>query len=214
MSSDFERLMQVDRRGAAVTPELQRLMRIAGLLLLSPAALWIARAFVHSAIQDRFGQGYDGPLALWTLLVALIACWQLSARPANLMGVRQVALLLLAVVTIAGAAAYGYGALTSHANAVASAPERTFAIYRCHGRCRMGGYFVHQRADGTTLEGEHVGAPLAYGITCTEVQRLTGAYGFTWVRVLGRSRPPEHQVMWPIRRQDCFSNQPLDSLKR
>jgi len=54
---------------------------------------------------------------------------------------------------------------------------------------------------------------LAYWPVCTEVQRLQGDYGFVWIRVVDRSRPPVHEIAWPIRREDCFSNKPLATLK-
>jgi hypothetical protein len=58
-----------------------------------------------------------------------------------------------------------------------------------------------------------IGAPLAYWPVCTEVQRLQGDYGFVWIRVVDRSPPPVHEIAWPIRREDCFSNKPLATLK-
>jgi hypothetical protein len=141
-----------------------------------------------------------------------LAFWQLSSKSRWAVGLRRAALAAAVVVTVGGAFVYGYSAITSHAQAIPSPRERAFEIYRCHGRCRFGGYFIHQRANGTTIEGENVGAPIAYGTTCTIVQRSDGDYGFSWVRVLERSRPAGHDLQWSIRREDCFSDRPLSSL--
>jgi hypothetical protein len=141
-----------------------------------------------------------------------VSAWQLQSQSRRLIFARQAALAAALGATVGGACLYPYAALTSYAQAVPTLRERTFEIYRCHNRCRFGGYFVHQRANGTTVEGEYAGRRLAYG-RCTTVQQLIGDYGFTWVRVIERSRSGGHEINWPIRREDCFSTKPMSSLR-
>jgi hypothetical protein len=213
VSTDYERILRTQRELESVPPELRRLQRLAALLLLSPLTLWIAFWFARLVIPDAFGQDYAGPLALWTLLAILAASLQLQSNSRNLMALKRWALAVALGVTVSGAFLYGYVVVTAYAQAIPSARERTFEIHRCSARCRSGGYYVHQRADGTTVEGEYVGRAVPYGMTCATVQRLSGDYGFSWVRVLERSPPPEHEIIWPIRREDCFSDKPLSTLK-
>jgi len=102
----------------------------------------------------------------------------------------------------------------AHANATASTPERTLEIGEYQKsvssrRSRL--VFLHQRADGRLMEGGRR-KPLPYAPNCALAQRLTGQYGFAWVKVIERSPPPEHQIAWPIRREDCFSNKPIATL--
>jgi hypothetical protein len=181
-------------------------------LLLSPITLALGYWVTRFAIRDPFGQDFIGPLCLWGSLAVLTGFWQLGSKSQQLLPLRQLALAAALVATLGVASLYPYAAITAYAQATPSARERTFEIYRCHGRCRYtGGYFVHQRADGTTVEGEYVGPPLAYG-RCALVQRFSGNYGFSWVRVLERSQAGE-QLNWPIRREDCFGTKPVSSLK-
>lgn len=213
-TSDFERRILRPEQQLDDSPELRQLRRTAALLVVSPLALWIAYWFAHSVIPDAFANDYSGPLALWTYLAIGVGVWQFQSGRGRALRARRAALAAGLGATLGGAVLYGYAASTSYARALPSARERTFEIYRCSGRCRFGGYFVHQRADGSTVEGEYAGRPLAYGTSCALVQRYDGEYGFSWVRVLDRSPPPEHEVIWPIRREDCFSAKPLASLRK
>jgi hypothetical protein len=44
---------------------------------------------------------------------------------------------------------------------------------------------------------------------------LDGEYGFRWIRILDRSRAPSRgQLIWPVRREECFSDIPLSTLPR
>src|SRR5207249_4874051 len=120
-------------------------------------------------------------------------------------------LALVLIQTGAAAVLYDYAAIASRRRVLPMAPERTYEIVR--HRSRLPDYVVHQRVDGSTIEGENIGTAVPYGTTCAEVQRLQGEYGFAWVKVVGKSPPPEHEIAWPIRREDCFSNKPLSSLR-
>ena len=48
---------------------------------------------------------------------------------------------------------------------------------------------------------------------CFSVRRLTGPFGFSWMKVLEMTpRPRNGGLWWTIPREDCFSNKPLWSL--
>lgn len=48
---------------------------------------------------------------------------------------------------------------------------------------------------------------------CFSVRRLTGPFGFSWMKVLETTPRPRHgELWWTIPREDCFSNKPLSSL--
>jgi hypothetical protein len=214
VSTDYQRLMQIEQDARRrLDPKVSRIKQLAVIAVLSPLAIWIARWAAGLWIGDAFAQDYSGPLALWTFVVVAFAFSQFISDSRRAIGARLAFLVTVIFLTVVGAGIYGFAAVASHANAIATAPERTFEIHRCRGRCRMGSYFVHQRANGTTLEGEYVGEPLAEGLTCTRAQRLIGRFGFSWVRVIERSQPPEHQLFWPISREDCFGNGPVHTLK-
>lgn len=211
VSSDYQRLLRLRRAAEAVPPELRRLGRRSAFLLLSPLALAVAYWTSRSIIPAAPVQDFSGLLSLWGVATVLATILLLQSRP-RLLRLKEASATLGLLATLGCAAFYIYASATSYAAAMPSVRERTFEIYRCHGRCRyVGGYFVHQRADGTTVEGEYVGPPLPYG-RCALVQRLNGDYGFSWVRVLERSRAGE-QLAWPIRREDCFGTMPVSSLK-
>jgi hypothetical protein len=196
----------------ALPPEVRRTQRLAVWLLLSPITLAIGYWVTRFAIRDPFGQDFSALLCLWGLLAVVTGSWQLLSKSPRLIPLRQVALAAALVATAGAALLYPYVAIAAYAHATPFARERTFEIFRCHGRCRYsGGYFVHQRADGTTVEGEYAGPPLPYG-RCATVQRLSGDYGFSWVRVVERSQAGG-QLNWPIRREDCFGTKPVSSLK-
>jgi hypothetical protein len=213
VSSEYQTLLRSQQELASLPPDLRALRRAAGFLFLSPLALWIAYFCIRTVIPDAFKQDYRGLLIVWSLLAMLAAACELTATSRKFIGLRRAFLATGIGTTIGGACLYGYAVTTSYAQALPSTRERTFEIYRCDRRCRFGGHFVHQRADGSTIEGQQVGASPAYGRSCTTVQQLSGDYGFSWVRVLERSPPAEHEVAWPIRREDCFSSKPLSSLK-
>ena len=186
---------------------VRRSARLAGLLLISPLFLLGARLFAGAVISGAFAVDHSGWLNLWAIVVVGFALFELrrSWDSAN-DGLVILALCATVVVSVL----YGYAAVTSREGAIPAPPERTFEIVQ-HRR-QLPDYLLHQRADGTTVEGEQLRGPMPYGMTCAEVQRFDGAYAFAWVKVLDRSPPPAHEVLWPIRREDCFSNKPLATL--
>jgi hypothetical protein len=193
-----------------VTPMAQQVRRwakLVGLVFLSPLLLLVSWWFAHAASPDELWSDRREWLFLWGLALVGVFARELHAwEPVNA-GRRSGFLALVLSSTLAFSIWYPYAVLTARDAAIASQPERTYELYYSWGRnC---GYYVHQRADGTTIEGTWVGDPVPYGSTCTLVQRLEGDHGFSWIRVLDRSPPPAHELIWPIRREDCFSNKPL-----
>lgn len=48
---------------------------------------------------------------------------------------------------------------------------------------------------------------------CFSVRRLTGPFGFSWIKVLETTpRPRNGGLWWTIPRKDCFSSKPLSSM--
>jgi len=48
---------------------------------------------------------------------------------------------------------------------------------------------------------------------CFSVRKLTGPFGFSWMKVLETPPPPRNsELWWAIKREDCFSNKPLSTL--
>ncbi len=212
VTTDYQRLLRIRQAVAALPQEMIRLWRLSGLLLLSPLALVAAYWVTQSTIPAASAQDFSGPLCVWGLAAILLAASQLRSRSLKFLALREGGIAVAVLATVACAIFYVYAASMSYRGALPSATERTFEIFRCHGSCKYHrGYFIHQRADGTTVEGEYAGPALPYG-RCALVQRLAGEHGFTWVRVLERSQAGE-QLNWPIRREDCFGNKPVSSLR-
>jgi hypothetical protein len=212
-TNDYARFQEARRIAAQIPPAVRRVMGLATLLLLSPLMLLVAWLALAAITPDTLGQDNRHWLILWGSAVAALAATQITWPYARAIFIRK-AILGLALVATAGASvAYVYLGLTSHAGATASAPERAFEWQHSCGRhCTR---TLHQRADGSTLEGIHVGAPAQEARSCALTQRLDGPYGFSWVRVLDRSRTPRRgQLAWPISREECFSDEPLSSLPR
>lgn len=191
---------------------MQKVQRHAAWLVVSPVSLLIGYWFAGAAIPDQGARTLFGPLTLWGILAVSTGWWQLGSLSRDLVVVRQLLVRALLIVVVLGGPLYAYAAIDSHAHARALPPERTFEIHRCWHRCYTGGYFLHQLPDGETIEGEYAGPALPYG-SCATVQELVGKYGFSWVRVVDRMKWKGHELLWPIRREDCFSNKPLSSLK-
>lgn len=212
-TNDYTRFQEAERIAAQTPPEVRRVMGLAALLLISPLMLLLAWLLLGAITPDALSQDNRRWLILWGSAVAALASTQIAWRSTRAILFRK-ALLGLALLATAGASvAYVYLGLTSHSGATASAPERAFEWQESCGRhCTT---IIHQLADGSTLEGVHVGAPVQDARSCALAQRLEGTYGFSWVRVLDRSRRPGRgQLAWPISREECFSNEPLSSLPR
>ena len=212
-ASDYARFEEAKRIAALIPPEVRSVMHLAMLVLLSPLLLFVGWYVLRTVTQDAIAQDN-----VWWLIgggsaVAAIAATQLAWRSTWAIFLRKAILGTALAATAAASVGYVYLGLTSYANAQASAPERTFELARRCGRHCVA--TIHQRADGSTLEGSDLSPPLQEARSCATVQRLAGEYGFTWVRVIERSRAPARgQLTWPISREECFSDAPLQSLPR
>lgn len=219
VSTDFARIAaaqaDAERIAKEIPPELRGILGRAGLLLASPLLLVVAALVVHSMGRDLIVQDNKAYLLAWGFGVAALALSQMVSRSLLLVWIQKAILVSALIATFCVAVGYVYIAAKSRQNAAASVPERTYELYRTSGsRAARRTEIFHQRADGTLLTGGRW-APVPYATTCALVQRLDGQYGFSWVRVLERSRPPVRTGLhWPIRREECFSDIPLSSLPR
>lgn len=189
--------------------ELRPQRRAAAYLLFSPVILWLSWAVVHLVSPEPLWADQSLTLLTPTVLVICAAFHELQSPSVRCLRLRRY-LMFGIIVAVAGCAViYGYAALKGYREAVPGVPERAYEIRV--GRSKMPDYFVHQRADGTTVEGTSWG-PVPYSSTCVQVERLQAPNGFVWIRVLDRSPPPTHEIPWPIRPEDCFGNKPLAAL--
>ncbi len=217
ITSDYQRILESERAAALIPPDVRRVMGFAwALLVLSPLVLWLARLIVGMIARAELVQDNRHVLILWGLGAISLAVWQVVSRSRALIAIRKAFLTIALIATIVVAVAYVYVGFGAYAHATPSAPERTYEWYQTSGRSPFQRVVTfHQRPDGTTVEGADSGRPFAYGTTCALVQRLDGDYGFSWVRVLDRSRlAGRGQLSWPVRREECFSMIPLSRLPR
>lgn len=175
--------------------------------------LWLAWLALRGLIHDTIVQDNSLWLIAWGLGAIALALSQLVSRSLFAIAIRKMLLVCAVLTTAIFSIAYVYLGIQSHSQATASAPERAYEMRKSCGRhCT---YSIHQRADGTTLEGTDSSRPVQYASTCALAQRLDGPRGFSWIRVLDRSRAPGRgQLAWPVRREECFSDIPLSSLPR
>ena len=216
VSTDFARISaaraDAERIAKEIPPELRGVLGRAWLLLASPLLLVAAALIVHSTGGDLIVEDNKSYLLAWGFGVAALALSQMVSQSLLLVWVRKAILVSAIIGTFCVAVGYIYVAARSRQDAVASAPERTYELYRTTGS--RAARILHQRADGTLMAGGRW-APVPHATTCALVQRLDGHYGFSWVRVLERSRSPRRtELHWPIRREECFSDIPLSSLPR
>lgn len=199
------------RQANAVDPETKRRIRLGLALLLSPLLLFVSSLLAELAIPDAFLVERREWLVLWGVAMAAFAILDLRlfAWSGSDWSSRITVMALSA--TLGVAVFYDYAVITAHGAAVPSITERTFEL-TVRNEIGDGVHLVHLRRDGSTVEGEGVGPVPAYQTTCTDVQRLYGDYGFVWIRVIDRSPPPAHEIAWPIRAEDCFSDRPVASL--
>ena len=186
-------------------------VRLIGVACLSPLLLLAANYFVHAAVSDAFWMDNRWWLLGWSIMMIPILAIEFLAGVPSRPLLRSIVPVATIVANLGFALWYAVTALASHADAVASKPERTFELGRSCGKYCS--YTVHQRADGTTIEGEFVGEPVSSGYTCAIAQRLDGRLGFSWIRVIERSPPPPSEIPWPIRREVCFSAKPISEVK-
>ncbi len=223
VTSDYEMLLRAgeerERERRNVPPEVARAIRatvrLALVVMLSPVLLWVAWLVLRSATRDFLLQDNSYVLlasGACTIGMAALLCMSWGGR--NLFWLRKAGLMATLLATVGVSIGYAYLGLSAHTHAATSAPERVFAVYNKSGKGRFErSGSRHQRADGTIIEDGSRVEPWPYAYTCELVQRLNGDYGFSWVRVVDRSQAPANEIPWPIRREDCFGEKPVSSLR-
>jgi hypothetical protein len=192
-----------------IPSELRPQKRAAAYLLFSPIVLWLSCAVAHLLSPESLWTDQSWILLILTALVIWAAVRELQSRSVRRLQLRKSLMFLIMLAMVGCAVLYAHAALDGYRQAKPSSRERTYEI-TVH-RSKLPDYTVHQRADGSTVEGISR-QPVVYSSTCAEVQRLQAPNGFMWVRVVDRSPAPAHEVLWPIRPEDCFSSKPLASL--
>lgn len=210
-----DRIAEAERGAIEFPSELRSLLRLAWFALLSPLFLFCAWLAVQMTTHEVIVQDNSTYLLAWSFAVAALAVAQMVFRSTLLIGPRKAVMIITITATLVASVGYVVFASRSKANALGSRPERTFELDRSiESRFFPRTEVTHQLADGTLLEGGYL-SPVSSAHVCTLAQRLTGDYHFTWVRVLDRSRSRQRgELAWPIRREECFSDLPLQLLPR
>lgn len=208
---------QIERRAflASLAPGAFGVMRWQIFALFAgPQSLWLALAFTRTVIRDYSISLNSNWLIQAAIVSAGLTAMQMAMPVRRSVVLRKAAAIAVLLATFTFAFWYSKTALEAHAAAHYSQPERIFLLagYEGSARSRKLVYYF-QRSNGTMVDGSPSRPPPASGAICGEVQRLDGKYGFSWVRLRDRSRPPEHEITWPIRATDCFSDKPLSSLQ-
>lgn len=214
-SSDYQRMLAAENDALIRSAETKLTKRLAALLLVSPILLWLSAVFVRSMTDDLLINAPSDRLIIWGVAAFAWGAIELVSRSTKVVVLRNALLVAAIGGTTATALAYGRAGFFTHEHAIAAAPERTFQSYQCRGRRSCTKIYFHQRANGSYVEGHDRSHPSEFAAVCALVQRLDGPNGFSWVRVLERSRSPETgQLSWPVRREECFSETPLSELPR
>ena len=197
-------------------PRVRTLFRLALISIpISVLTLWLARVAVGFAISDMPLQVHSDWLVLAAGASLILTAIHFASRSARLVGLRivMVATTLLGSVGFAGW--YVLTTLQAHSRAQATSPVRAFEFVRYEGpRHYRRATYWYQQADGRAINGARLGAVPPFASSCVLVQLVKGDRGFTWIRVLDRSRGPAAEIAWPIRKEECFSDIPLSSLPR
>ena len=182
------------------------------LMIFSPVILGIAWLVAGFAIRDLAVDAPPlGPIAL---IVAVIGfgLWWGAVR--DFMPRLCGALARLGWVVVAtGAFAYSSVSIYAHREAAAGPLLRAqVARIESHGRGLATAILILQ--DGSSVAVQTSAGGLGTR-RCYAVRRVTGPYGFAWVRMVDASPPPgPGQLEWPIDLADCFSATPLSSMGR
>ena len=176
VSHQYQQILRAQQEFDA-SPQVRALRRMAAWLLVSPLALWTAYYVVRIIIPDPFTGDQRGPLVAWTCIAMLLAAWQFRSTSRKCLELRRMALAAALVATVGASFLYGYLATTSYADARPLARERAFEFYRCNHRCRFGGYYLHQRADGTTVKASDLDRPCPTAPPARSCSAILGTMG-------------------------------------
>ena len=202
-ASDYQRLTVAQAPFEQIPAEVTGARILAGVLFLSPIALWLthwalAAATTGLTVHDNAHILIMASLSAVGLSVLL---FKISSR--TLIRARKALAVLGTAAILALSAAYLYFGAKAYAGAEISPSERAFLVSKKD-------LVDFELADGSLLIGRDRAPPRASG-NCVSVVVLKGSHGFSWVRVVEAVPRQRHQLFWPVRREDCFSEKPLAS---
>ena len=203
VASDYQRLAAAQAEFERIPAEVTRARIFAAILFLSPIMLWLSHWALAAATAGLTVQDNSYVLILAGVIAVGLAVLLFKFSSLTLVRLRK-AVAILGIVAILGlSGAYAYVGGKAYAGAKTSSPARAFVA---GNKDRVN----FELEDGSLLIGGGRGQPRASG-NCVSVVVLTGEYGFSWVRVVEAVPRQRHQLFWPIRREDCFSDKPLAS---
>lgn len=181
-------------------------------LALSPLVLLIADALLSMAIADYVTAAPNVLGAAAIICVAGIALYALVQR--RIVPRLCVGLAVCGYIgVVLSAPLYLAAGIQAHETAGAGPLQRA-QIVRVEGH---GGHRSIRRQSTTfaLADGSRVvvrGRP--GGRNCYAVRRIQGTGGFAWLRIVEAApMPGTGQLNWPIRRETCFSDSPISSMR-
>ena len=200
-ASDYQRLSAARIAAERIPPELNAARAWAGGLFLSPAMFIPAYLAVTESTNDLIIQDNLPILIVAGIFMMGVAALLFLPSTLVLLWLRKALAFLGIVAVCLFAGAYAFVGIKSHLNAKAAPPERAFVV----GHKDVVNF---EREDGSMLIGSGRNPPHDSG-SCVSVVLLRGEYGFAWARVVEQVPRQRHQLFWPLRREDCFSDKPL-----
>ena len=202
-ASDYQRIAAAQAEFERVPAEVTRARILAGLLFLSPVALWLSYWALGAATAGLTVQDNGHILIVAGLMAIGLSILLFRISSLTLIRVRKALAVLGIVAIVALSVAYLYFGAKAYAGAQSFPRERAFLV----GNKDLINF---ELADGSRLIGGERGRPRASG-TCVTVVVLKGEHDFSWVRIVEAVPRQRHSLFWPIRREDCFSEKPLAS---
>ncbi|UUR08796.1 hypothetical protein [Sphingomonas glaciei] len=213
LSTAYESAILAERRASAGRASFSG-QQITALGVLPLAIIpWAADRVVAALIGEplvsfRIDVGW-----MLSIAVAAASLWLLVANPPRGEGRRKWLLVAYAGGAAAFAMTTSIATWQSWSHAVAEPPQRAFEFAK---RCGKGCWRpVYQASDGRIIGTGDIKPLPPHAPHCVIVREVVGSRGLRWARVVERSRLRDRkQLHWPVRREDCFSDIPLDSLPR
>jgi hypothetical protein len=202
-ASDYQRLAAAQANAEPIPYEVTSARILAGFLFLSPIMLWLAHLALATATTGLTVQDNGHVLILAGVIAVGLAVLLFKISSLTLIRLRKVVTIVGIVAIFALSGAYLYFGGKAYAGAQSSARQRAFLV----GNKDIVNF---ELADGSLLIGGDRGQPRASG-NCVSLVVLNGEHGFSWVRVVEGVPRQRHQLFWPVRREDCFSDKPLAS---
>jgi hypothetical protein len=201
-ASDYQRLSAASIAAERIPPELNAARAWAGVLFISPALFFPGYLAVTESTNDLIIQDNLAVLVLAGMLTMGVAALLFLPSTLILLWLRKALACLGIVAVCLTAGTYAYVGIKAHMEAQAAPRERAFAVGK--------DVVNFEREDGSMLIGAGRNPPRESGF-CVSVVLFKGEYGFAWARVVEQVPRQRHQLFWPLRRADCFSEKPLAS---